>query len=177
MAVVSLACAQIGIGTMLAAGGTNGVKSAAQRIGVYDSRVVAYAQFWTADNQQKLGEQMKAAKKAKEAGDTVQFNKQSKALADWQQNMHRQVFSTARAEEAMAALQARIPEIQKQAGVSALVSKWDAAALEKYKSAEPVDVTDLLAREFKPAEQQLKVIEEIKKQKPVPLDQIDKMRD
>ena len=40
-----------------------------------------------------------------------------------------------------------------------------------------MDVTDLLAREFKPGEKQWKVIEEIKKQKPVPLDQIDQMKD
>jgi hypothetical protein len=54
---------------------------------------------------------------------------------------------------------------------------WDAPTLRKYPAAVRVDVTDLRTAEFKPTENQLKVIEEIKKQKPVPLDQIDKRKD
>jgi hypothetical protein len=160
-----------------AAESTSPANPATQMIGIYDSRVVAYAWFWSDDQQAKRNADMKAAQAAKDAGDTAQFGKLSKALGDFQQRMHRQVFSTAPADEALAALQKRIPEIQKQAGVVALVSKWDAAALQKYLSAVPVDVTDALVAEFKPAEKQLKMIEDIKKQKPVPLDQIDKMKD
>jgi hypothetical protein len=152
-------------------------KDELQRIGIYDSRVVAYAFFWTNDQQAKRNEQMKAANAAKAAGDTAQFEKLSRALADAQQKIHRQVFSSAPVDDALAAIEPRLPEIRKQAGDAALVSKWDAPALRKYPSAVQVDVTDLLVAEFKPTEKQLKAIEEIKKQKPVPLDQIDKIED
>jgi len=146
-----------------------------QRIGIYDSRVVAYAHFWTSEHQKHLKDKIEAGKSAKSAGDLAQFNKLGKEMADEQERLHREVFSTGPADEAMSALKPRLAEIQKQAGVSVLVSKWDKQALGSYKSGQQVDVTDLLVREFKLEPQQLKTIEEIKKQKPVPLEKIDKL--
>ena len=146
-------------------------------IGVYDSRVVAYAWFTSTDHRRVLDKQMDSAKAAKAAGDTAKFEELSKALSELQAEMHRQVFSTAPATGALVALKERLPDIQKQAGVSALISKWDDAALKQNKSATQVDVTDMLASEFKPGEKELKTIESIKKQKPVPLNEIDKMKD
>lgn len=160
--------------TVLRAGATDENKASTQRIGVYDSRVVAYAHFWTAEQQQQLKEKAEVAKAAKSAGDTAQFNKLSKEMSELQEKLHREVFSTAPAEEAMSALASRLPEIQKQASVSALVSKWDKQALATYDSAQQVDVTDLLVREFKLDAKQMKTIDEIKKREPVPLDKIDK---
>ena len=145
------------------------------RIGVYDSRAVAYAHFWTDEHQRALKEQAQAAKTAQAAGDTSQAKTLQKALADQQHKIHRQVFSTAPAAEALAAIQPRIPEIQKQAGVTALVSKWDEPALKSHETAERVDVTGLLVGEFKPSEKQRKVIEAITAKPPVPLEQIDKL--
>jgi hypothetical protein len=161
--------------SFLRAGTTDENSATAQRIGVYDSRVVAYAHFWTAEQQKQLKEKADVAKAAKSAGDTAQFNKLSKEMSELQDKLHREVFSTAPAEEAMVALKPRLPEIQKQASVSALASKWDTQALGSYKSAQQVDVTDLLVREFKLDAKQLKTIEEIKKQKPVSRDKVDKM--
>lgn len=152
----------------LSAGQTN---AAPERIGIYDSRVIAYAHFWGDDYQRQLTEQTRAAKAAKAAGDTVQFEKLSKALANEQQKIHQQVFSTAPAIEALAALQKRLPEIQKQAGVSVLISKWDDPALNQHKSAVQVDLTDALVKEFAPAGKHLKVIESIRSKPPLPLEQ------
>jgi hypothetical protein len=157
------------------AGATDESNASGQRIGVYDSRVVAYAHFWTAEHQQQLKEKAKTAKAAKAAGDQAQFDKLSKEMANEQDRIHREVFSTAPAEEAMAALKPRLAEIQKAVGVSALVSKWDEQALASHKSAQQVEVTDLLVHEFKLEPKQVETIEEIKKQKPLPLDKIDKM--
>jgi hypothetical protein len=153
------------------------IGNASRRIGVYDSRVIAYAWFWSADHQSAVQKQIESGKAAKAAGDTAKFKELDKALSGQQAEMHRQVFSTAPAIKALVALKDRLPEIEKQAGVSALVSKWDDAALKQNPSVTQVDVTDLLASEFKPGEKQLKTIQEIKKQKPVPLDKIDKIKD
>jgi hypothetical protein len=173
--IMTVISAQIVVPTLVRAGVTDATGASPQRIGVYDSRIVAYAHFWAPEFQRQLKEKSKAGTAAKSAGDQAQFNKLSKELANEQQRIHREVFSIAPADEAMATLKPRLADIQKQASVSALVSKWDKQALGSYKSAQQVDVTDLFVREFKLEPKQLKTIEEIKKQKPVPLDKIDKL--
>lgn len=177
MIVSAAVWAAVAGSTMARAGATDESNATMQRIGVYDSRVVAYAHFCTAEHQQWLKEKINAAKAAKAVGDQAKFEKLSKEMADEQRRIHREGFSTAPADLAMATLKTRLPEIQRQASVSLVVSKWDKETLAVFKSAQQVDVTDLLVAEFKPDTKQLKTIEEIKKQKPVPLDKIDKMHD
>jgi len=149
--------------------------SAPARIGTYDSRAVAFAWFWSDKQQGQLNGLMQKARDAKSAGDTNHFKEFAAALQQHQDDLHREVFSTAPATNAMAALKERLPEIQKEAGVSALVSKWDDAALKKYADAEKVDVTDQIVREFNPPEKQLKMIPEIEKHAPLPLEQCDEL--
>ena len=109
-----------------------------------------------------------AAKAAKEAGDTEGYGQMSKALAAHQKKMHEQVFSTAPAEEALAALAPRLPALLRELGVARLVSKWDEAALKSVPEANRVDVTDRLVREFViPTERQQKVLDSMKTTKPV----------
>ncbi len=125
-----------------------------QRVGVYDSRVVAYAWFVSDAQQAKLSAQIKAAKAAQSSGD-AKAKELADALRKMQDQMHREVFSTAPANEALAALKNRLPEIETSTGVSSLVSKWDKAALEKSKGAEQIDITDQLANALlKPTEAQ-----------------------
>lgn len=144
--------------------------AAAGRVGVYDSRVVAYSWFVSDAQQVKLKEQMAVARAAKQAGDEAKLKEYSTALSALQDQMHREVFSTAPAAEALALIKGRIPEIEKAAGVSNLVSKWDEPLLKNYKGAEKVDVTDELVRAFlKPTEKQLQVIAGIKKSAPLSL--------
>jgi hypothetical protein len=152
-------------------------KDAREQIGIYDSRVVAYAHFWSDAHQKGLKAQVKLLKTAKAAGDTQRAKELEQAVREEQRCSHRQVFSTAPVDDVLAEIKDRLPEIRKEAGVSKLVSKWDKATLKQYRGAERVDVTDLLVREFKPGEKQLKVIADIKRQKPVPLDKIDKVEE
>jgi len=149
--------------------------TAPARIGVYDSRPVAFAWFWSAAHQGQLKELMQHARDAQTAGDTNRFQTLAAELRRQQAELHREVFSTAPAKEALAEIKGRLPEIEKQAGVIALVSKWDAAALKQFPRAETVDVTAELVREFKPAEKQLKMISEIEKSKPLPLDECNEL--
>jgi hypothetical protein len=149
--------------------------TAIERLGIYDSRVVGYAFFWSAPQQQQLAERVKAAKAAQASGNTAQFRELDKNLAEEQKKLHDQVFSTAPVPQALDALKDRIPDIRKEAKVSVLISKWDQAALAQHPGAKTIDVTDLLVREFHPAEQQLKTITEIKKQKPVPLEKMQRI--
>jgi hypothetical protein len=143
------------------------------RIGVYDSRAVAYAWFWSKEHQTDLERQRQAIKAAHDAKDTSLARKLDKALVEQQQSIHQQVFSGAPPTEALAVIQIRLPELLRQAGVSVLVSQWDAPALGAYKSAVQVDVTELLTREFNPDEKRLEVIRQIRSKPLVAVDRID----
>jgi hypothetical protein len=143
----------------------------AARVGIYDSRVVAFAYFWSAAQQQSLKERMAAARAAKAAGDQATYAAIAKEMKELQSRSHLQVFSTAPVDDAMAALQARLPQLAAQAGIGEFVSKWDEAALQKFPMGARVDVTDLLVQEFKLPEPQKKALEGIKRAIPVPLDE------
>lgn len=149
--------------------------TAPTRIGIYDSRAVAYAHFSTAEHMQQINKSKQAAQAARDAGQTNRFQELAAVLRQEQDEIHREVFSTAPATDAMAALKERLPEIQKEAGVSALISKWDDAVLKKYPDAEQVDVTDRLVREFKPTDKQLKVISEFEQSQPLPLEKCNEL--
>ena len=166
--VATMTASSRGAGNLLRAAETSAPPAA---IGIYDSRVIAYAHFWSDANQRKLTEMTKAAKAAKAAGQTERFAELEAALKSAQEKSHLQVFSTAPVDEVLAEMKDRQPAMQKEAGVATLVSKWDETALKKYKRARQVDVTDLFLREFKLDEKQMKVAQDIRKKKPLPLDQ------
>ena len=164
------------IGSLMSASAGDTTNAVSPAIGIYDSRAVAYACFWSEPHQKPFREKMAAAKAAQKAGATAKFKELSAALKAEQAEIHRQVFSTAPASEAMEVIKDRLPELQKQAGVNALVSKWDEATLQKYKDATRVDVTDKLVREFiQPDEKQLKMISSIEKSAPIPLKECEEL--
>ena len=143
------------------------------RIGVYDSRVVAYAHFVTNAVQNKLKSRMAEAKAAEQSGDKEKFDKMKKDFRLGQRQVHRQVFSTAPIDDILQEIKDQLPEIKKQAGISVLISKWNKKELKQYPSAEKIDMTNLLVQVFKPTEKHLKMIESIKKAKPVSLEQAE----
>jgi hypothetical protein len=143
---------------------------APDRIGVYDSRAIAYAHFWSDAHQRKLNELVKAAKQARAAGQTERFRELEATLKQAQDKSHLQVFSTAPVDDVLAEMKDRLPVIQKEAGVAKLVSKWDETALKEHGRAKQVEVTDLLLREFKLDDKKTKVAQDIRRKKPLPLD-------
>ena len=145
------------------------------RVGIYDSRAVAIAYAHSDLNEARLKAKMAEMEKAKAEGDT----KKIAELEAWgpaqQAKLHRQGFGAAPVDDILEHIKDKLPQICKQADVAAVVSKWDKKALKRYKSAELVDVTDLMAAEFGPDEKVLRTIEQIKKKKPVPKWQLDIM--
>jgi hypothetical protein len=163
----------IGSFTATLAADTNNVPPA---IGIYDSRAVAYAYFWSAPCQKQQREKVSAAQAARKAGDVAKLKEYDAAFRAQQAELHRMVFSTAPATTAMDAIKERIPEIQKLAGVSALISKWDEPSLKKFPGAARVDITDKLVREFiQPDEKQTKMILSIEKSEPMSLEKCDEL--
>lgn len=140
----------------------------AERVGVYDSRAVAYAHFWSPGAEREREEAMAAARAAQAAGDTAEFKRRSAAMADLQKRMHAEVFGAAPATEALAALTPRLPEVLRELGVARLVARWDTKALRDVPETARVDVTDALVRQFiTPNDRQRKVLESMKTTAPV----------
>jgi hypothetical protein len=144
------------------------------RIGVYDSRAVAYVQFSSEANLKIINEAVAKAKEAQKTMDKKAAEELANQFKEGQRKIHRQVFSMAPIDDVLEKIKDRLPEIQKKAGVSVLISKWDEEKLKQYPKAEKIDVTDALVEEFKPTEKQKKMLEEIKKTKPLSLEEADK---
>jgi len=145
------------------------------RVGIYDSRAIAVAFVWSDWHRKSLVPKMAEMEKAKATGDT----KKIRELNAWgnaqQARCHRQGFSTAPVDDILEYIKDTLPQIAKDANVIALVSKWDKKTLRRYKSAELIDVTDLMVAPFNPKEKQLKTIEHLKKIKPIPLWKLELM--
>ena len=71
-----------------------------------------------------------------------------------QQSAHRQAFSTAPVDDLLEQIAEALPAIRRDAGVTALVSIWDAAGLARHAGAERVDVTAALVDAFQPTARQ-----------------------
>jgi len=167
---IGLVCAGLSRATILAAETTASTNASRAKAGIYDSRVLAYAHFWQESHQQKLRETINAARNARSAGQTERLRELEAAIKAEQDRNHLQVFSTAPVDNVLAEMKDRVESTKREAGVSSLVSKWNEEALKLYPSGQQVDVTDLLLRDFKLTEQQKKVIEDLRRQKPLPLD-------
>lgn len=172
--ILGLVAALTGAANFAAEPSAVGDHSGSRRVGVYDSRVVAFAHFWSGPNQAGLQQMMAAARAAQAAGDTQRYRSCAQALADLQTRLHLEVFSTAPCTEALSALKERLPDLMRQADVTALVSRWDTPALQQFPDAARIDVTDLLVREFEIPAAQQKMLAAIKDTPPLPLDEARK---
>jgi len=143
------------------------------RIGIYDSRAIAYAHFWSDDYQRRLNATVDAAKAARVAGATNRLIALEAVIQMANTTNHMQVFSTAPVDGILASLP--LTAIQQKANVSRLVSKWDEQTLRQFSSAERIDVTDELLREFRLTEKQKSVIADLRKKQPLPLAKAQKL--
>lgn len=142
------------------------------RIGTYDSRAIAVAFSGSPAFKQRMVDLKDRHDKAEAAGDKKLIAK-LKAEARAQQKMaHRQAFSTAPVDDILKHIAAQLPKIKKDAGVAAIVSKWNIEALAKHKSAERVDVTMRLVEALEPNERQKKIAIAIQEHEPVPIEEM-----
>jgi hypothetical protein len=151
--------------------------AAPKRIGIYDSRAIAVAFAGSASFQEWMKSIKAEHDRARAAGDANRMKQIEADMRGRQTLAHKQAFSTAPVDECLKHVENRMPEIRQKAGVSDIVSKWDAEALKKYSLAEKVDVTMLLVDAFQPNERQRKSAIEIQKHKPITLEEAEKIKD
>lgn len=142
---------------------------AAERVGVYDSRVVAYACFNTPESLAATRARVTEARAAQERGETDRFRTLERQIKADQKRVHLQVFSTAPVPDALTQLAPRLEVVQRETGVTRVVSKWDDNALRSVPAADRVDVTDALVRDLPLSEKQRTTMHEIATKKPLPL--------
>ena len=145
-----------------------------QRIGIYDSRAVAIAYVGSTFLKEEMQELTTKHKKAKAAGDEKEASRLEAEGGAKQAKLHQQGFSTAPVDDLLAYISSALPKIQDAADLSATVSKWDKASLEKHSKSEKVDVTMQLVDAFHPDERTRLNAIDIQKKAPVPLDQLGK---
>jgi len=150
-----------------------GVTEAAEatvKIGTFDSRVIALAYFRSADYQLVLSEFHKNYQKAK-AENNDSLIKTMEKEGPWNQiRMHLQVFSNAGTANIMSKIANELPKIAREAGVLMIVSQWEMPYCDA--TVETVDVTMAIAKLFKPDEQTLNIIKQMKGQDPIPFDKL-----
>jgi hypothetical protein len=139
-----------------------------ERVGVYDSRAVAIAYVRSEQFDRIMKAKMAEMEEAKTTGDTQKIEELEAWGSDHQAKVHRQGFGSAPVDNILEQIKDELAEITKEANVTVLVSKWDKKTLKKYKCAELIDVTDMIAALFCPDEKTLKTIEQMKEKKPIP---------
>jgi hypothetical protein len=140
-------------------------------LGVFDSRAISLAYYRSAMWRESLSELREEHEAAKAAGDTDLAEKLEEKGVSTQGLAHRQTFGNAPVRDLVALIEEELPEIAKEAGVDVIVSKWSLAF--RNSSAKAVDVTNLLAAQFDPDEETLKIIEQVVETEPVPLEQLE----
>lgn len=147
-------------------------EAAAMRVGAFDSRAVAVAYARSEAFRRGLTAMRAEYDAAKETGDAARVAELDAEGTAMQDLLHRQAFSTWPVDDILEQIENQIPGIAERAGVDLIVSKW--TIVYQRPGIEFVDLTDLMVVPFEPDEETLKIIEELKKQAPVPLEEFTK---
>ena len=143
-------------------------------VGTFDSRVIAIAYYNTEAHASYIEGLKTEHAKAAASGDMERV-KELEAIGEASQELaHKQSFGTWPVDNILEIIEGKIPEIAKQADVDLVVSKWN--IVYQRSGVEFIDVTDVMVKLFNPNEQILGILEQIKKQNPVPLEELEKLK-
>lgn len=142
---------------------------AAERVGVYDSRILAYACFNTPENLAATRARVTEAKAAQDRGETDRARSLGRQIKADQKRVHLQVFSTAPVPDVLAQLAPRLEVVRRETGVTRVISKWDDDALRNVPAADRIDITDALVRDLPLTDKQRATMRELATKKPLPL--------
>jgi hypothetical protein len=143
-----------------------GDKSDTLRIGTFNTRLVALA-FGRSEMKNKVIEGLgEAAEKARVLGDHERLAAVEAEAQMHQDRIHRQVFGNAPIDNILDMIEKDLPGIAKAAGVQVISGEVHFSD----PSVEIVDITEHMARPFKPDEKTRKMMEELRKSQPLPND-------
>jgi hypothetical protein len=140
------------------------------RLGIYDSRAIAVAYANSAEFRDTLKAAQGDYQQAKADKDEKKATEIGAKMKLMQRRMHEQGFSTGSVAGIMSKIKDKLPGVAKEAGVQAILSKWEL----NYQSAdiEVVDVTDAVVALFRVSDKGKEWIKGVRAQPPVPMEQI-----
>jgi hypothetical protein len=145
------------------------------RVGIFDSRAAACAWGRSQAFRKQLSNMRAEYKEAKARGDTTRVKKLEIEGPKSQDRMHRQVFGNEPIDDVLKKIDKDLPEIAKSAGVDMIVSQWE--IVYQKQSLKFVDVTWEMVNLFEPDKKTVKVIKELLRQKPVPSEELETLKD
>ena len=145
------------------------------QVGTFDSRALAMAYYRSELFGRQIKEMRAEYEKAKEAGDEKRVRELEIVGSAQQELMHKQGFSTWQVDNILKKINGELSEVAIQAEVDIIISKW--SAVYQRSGVEFIDVTNIMVKLFDPDEQTLRMIEEIQKQAPVPLEDLKNHQD
>lgn len=162
-----------GVLTVLAAnlGRAQDVPEEATRVGTFDSRAVALAYYRSPQGIERMGlEWDQKWKDAEAAGDSARMEELKLFKPSMQHLMHQQVFSTGSICNVMREIEAELPAVAAEMGVSVIVSQWELP----YRAPEVllIDVTPEIVALFDADEAVAIQVAEMKDVEPVPLEEL-----
>ena len=140
------------------------------RLGTYDSRAVALVWGRSPEFHDRIRKLREAFAAAQAAGDTARMRELDRDGMWTQVRLHQRVYSTAGAGDLLASVRDKLPTVARQAGVVAIVSKWEVPYSDD--TVELVDVTKAVTALFAPDVMATKYIEDMGPLPPRPLDEI-----
>ncbi|MDM8004713.1 MAG: hypothetical protein QUV05_00975 [Phycisphaerae bacterium] len=150
-------------------------RAAQARVGVYDSRAVAVA-YCDSDHHRAEEQRLKEAlEKARQSGDADQIRLADRALWESRKQMHRQGFSTYPVDNILEQYGQELDRIKREDNLAALISRWDAKALDKHKDSARIDVTEQLVNMLTSDTKKRQGALEITRAKPIPPAQYEEM--
>jgi len=142
------------------------------RVGTFDSRAIAVAYVRSDTFNSYLKGLQAELEQAKAANDEKRVKELEAQGPEMQKLIHKQGFSIWPVNDILEHIKGKYPEIAEQADVDVIICKWD--IVYQRSDAETVDVTKQMVKQFDPDEATLKVIEELLKKPPVPLEDLEK---
>lgn len=141
------------------------------RIGTYDSRAVGLAYGRSTGALREVSSLHTEHEKAVKAGNEALARKLEKQGISLQIRRHLQVFSDAPVGDAISTVKARLPEVATKMNVAAIVSRVEFVG----EGVEAVDVTDEIVLLFEPSVETLKMIADVRKRAPAPIEDVAQM--
>lgn len=139
-------------------------------VGTFDSRIIAVAYYNTEAHMSYVEGLKTEHAEAEASGDEARV-KELEAIGEASQELaEKQAFSTWPVDNILKTIEEKIPEIAQKAEVDIIVSKWN--IVYQQSDIECIDVTDVMVKLINPDEQMLKMLEQMKNQPPIPLEEL-----
>lgn len=144
------------------------IKSEPLKLGTYDSRIVTMA-YSRSEHFTKVMNEMKESEAIMQSNDTAKKIEAIYKIFTKQYILHQQVFSSGSSAFILDLVKDKLPQVAKDAGVFAIVSKWELTFVDP--NVEVKDLTMPVSKLFNPSGDFDQMVPQMQAQAPIPLEE------